>query len=103
PPRLQLAPLRIAVAQQRRHGRRDAQRAVPYDRPSLDLLAGAVDVALAIEEGRVALARRRGAADVEPRGIDRHLIEQEEAEVVPLLDRHHVGRALRDRFRVAYP
>ncbi len=84
PAALDLAAAGVAVAQQRRHRRRRLEPGVAHQGHAAHRLAGAVEVALAVEEGGVAVAGPLGAGDVEAGGVDPHAVEVDEAEVVAL-------------------
>src|SRR5439155_23446828 len=62
---------------------------------ALQRLPRTIEIALAVQIGRVAGRPSLGAADVETGRIDAHLVHQQEAEVAAGLHRHEVGR--RDR------
>jgi hypothetical protein len=92
--RIRLAAARIGHADGQRHGRRRAQVAAAQDEGRARGLAGAVDVALAKDEGPKPGGRQKRAARVQSLGVGPRGVEEQEGEVVALrrAGQDHEGR-----------
>src|SRR5947207_10701567 len=80
-----------------RNLRRRIERTRAYDGDAFDRLAGAIDVALSVDECGVAVAADAIAGNIERREIDFGFAEDEETVVVAFLHDDHERRLRRFR------
>ncbi|KAF5029593.1 hypothetical protein DSECCO2_646980 [anaerobic digester metagenome] len=86
-----LAALRVVELKRHGHGRRHAKARVAHHGHALERLARTVDVALAVDERRVADVGHDRAGDVEARGVHAETLVEQVAHVRALLHDDEVG------------